>query len=70
MAFQSIGKRNQERIDELEKNQKKPAAKTVAKPAPVDRNFQTKTATGAKTKKKSLMGSQVSREPDITNSMY
>ena len=25
---------------------------------------------GAKTKKKSLMGSQVSREPDITNSMY
>ena len=39
MAFQSIGKRNQERIEKLEKNQKKPAAKTVAKPAPVDRNF-------------------------------
>ena len=68
MAFQSIGKRNQERIEKLEKNQKNPAAtKTVAKPAPVDRNIQTKTATGGITKKKSLMGSQISREPDITN---
>ena len=68
MAFQSISKRNQERIDKLEKNQKKPAAKPVAKPEPVDRNFQTKNTYGGKPRK-SIMGSQISREPDITNEM-
>ena len=62
----SIGQRNEERIAKLEKKQKKPAAK----PEPVDRNFQTRSAYGKKQQpRKSIMGSQISREPDITNEM-
>ena len=55
---------------ETEKPKKKPAAKPVAKPEPVDRKVNTTTTTGKKQQSKSLMGSQISREPDITNSMY
>ena len=53
-------------VIQIEKNQKKPAAK----PEPVDRNFQTRSAYGKKQQpRKSIMGSQISREPDITNEM-